>query len=428
MREIFRFFMKMGLFLFCTIPLTMISYAQIKFEITGVNTNKIPIAITDFSGEKDISQKITEIIKTDLIYSDIFMLTHTKNMLLNTANVNLIDSNDRSADLLVLGNIQRHTNGNFEVYYRLFDNVQKKQLSALAFSSQSGLIRLIAHKIADDIYEKFTGIRGIFSTYIAYVTHDNMKYNLKIAHIDGKKTQTILSSSEPIISPTWSPDGKKIAYVSFETQKPAVYIQDITTRQRTLIANFKGSNSAPTWSPDSSKLALALTYNGITQVYIININNNKLRQLTNTDGIATEPQFSPNGNYLYFTGDHGGDPQIYKINLETNEIQRITFNGNYNISPHISPDNKIIAYISRRHGKFQLYALNLTNNQEYRVSDTDQDESPSFSPNGKYILYMTKYGSHEFLVITIIDDILIKRPLITQIDTLKDPTWGPFIK
>lgn len=428
-KKIFHYLIKIGLFFLSIISCTITSYAQLQFEITGVSANKIPITITNFSGEKTISQKITNIIETDLIYSGIFTLVYVDDLSPNiSTNINSIYSKYHGADLLVLGNIQRQANNHFKVYYYLFDNIQRKQLSALTFNSQSQLIRLIAHKISDDIYKKFTGIRGIFSTHIAYITHDSIQYHLNISDIDGERAQTILSSNDPIISPSWSPDGKKIAYVSFETEKPTVYIQNLITKKRILIANFKGSNSAPAWSPDNSNLALALTYNGITQIYILNINNQKLYQLTHTDGIATEPHFSSNGDFLYFTGDHGGSPQIYKINLENNDIQRITFNGNYNISPHISPDNKILAYISRREGKFQLYALDLINNQEYRLSNTDKDESPSFAPNGKYILYMTQFNQHKFLVITFIDDILTKRPLRIQIDTLKDPIWGPFIK
>lgn len=412
---------------FLGLTFSSLSHAQLRVEISGVGATQIPIAITAFPGEEGAPQPITTIIKTDLARSGIFKLIDNNDTLSDTSSINYADWKKRGADALAVGSVQRLVDGRFDVRYRLFDNIKASQLSALSFASQSQLMRLTAHKIADDIYEKLTGSPGIFSTRLAYVTHTGKEYRLEVADADGEGVQVALRSNEPIISPTWSPDGSKLAYVSFEAKKPVIYVQNLVTRQRTLLANFKGSNSAPAWSPDSTRLAVALTRDGLTQVYIINADGSGLRRLTNTAGIDTEPRFSPNGNEVYFTSDRSGGPQIYKISMNGGEAQRVTFNGSYNISPRISPDGKVLAYISRREGKFQLYALDLTNGQEQRLSDTAKDESPSFAPNGKYIMYATELGRHGALAIVSTDG-RIKQRLTMQAGDVREPTWGPFIK
>ena len=407
------------------LPLT--SQAQLRVEISGVGASQIPVAIAAFPGEETAPQQITAIVKADLERSGIFKLIDNRDALSDSSAINYSEWKKRGADALAVGSVQRLADGRFDVRYRLFDNVKSTQLSALAFGSQPQLIRLTAHRIADDIYQKMTGIPGIFSTRIAYVTRSAGEYRLEVADADGESVQVALRSNEPIISPAWSPDGGKVAYVSFEAKKPVIYVQNLVTRQRTLVANFKGSNSAPAWSPDGSRLAVALTRDGLTQVYIINADGSGLRRLTNTAGIDTEPQFSPDGSMVYFTSDRSGGPQIYKVSVNGGDAQRVTFSGSYNISPRLSPDGKVLAYISRREGKFQLYALDLTNNQEQRLSDTSKDDSPSFSPNGKYIMYATESGRRGTLAIVSVDG-RIKQRLTTQVGDVREPTWGPFMK
>lgn len=409
------------------ITMTPASHAELRFEISGVGASQIPVAIAAFPGEEGAPKQITAIVKADLLRSGVFKLIDTSDALSDSSTINYGDWKSRGANALAVGSVQRLADGRFDVRYRLFDTINASQLSALSFATQPQLIRLTAHKIADDIYEKLTGIPGIFSTRIAYVTRSGKEYRLEIADADGEGVQVALRSNEPIISPSWSPDGGKVAYVSFEAKKPVIYVQNLVTRQRTLIASFKGSNSAPAWSPDGSRLAVALTRDGLTQVYVINADGSGLRRLTNSTGIDTEPRFSPDGNLIYFTSDRSGGPQIYKVSPNGGEAQRVTFSGSYNISPRISPDGKTLAYIARREGKFQLYAMDLTNGQEQRLSDTVKDESPSFAPNGKYIMYATESGSRGSLAIVSVDG-RIKQRLTTQIGDVREPTWGPFMK
>ncbi|MBO9538655.1 Tol-Pal system beta propeller repeat protein TolB [Herbaspirillum sp.] len=403
------------------------SQAQLRFEITGVGATQIPVAVAAFPGEEAAPQQITSIVKADLARSGIFKLIDNSDALSDSSAINYADWQKRGANALAVGSVQRLADGRFDVRYRLFDTVQSSQLSALSFGSQQQLIRLTAHKIADDIYQKLTGIPGIFSTRISYVTKSGSEYRLEVADADGEGRQVALISNEPIISPSWSPDGTKVAYVSFEAKKPIIYIQNLVTRQRSIVANFKGSNSAPSWSPDGSRLAVALSRDGLTQVYVINADGSGLRRLTNTSGIDTEPRFSPDGGSIYFTSDRSGGPQIYRVSVDGGNAQRVTFNGSYNISPRISPDGKTLAFISRRDGQFQLYALDLTNGQEQRLSDGSRDQSPSFAPNGKYIMYATEAGRRGSLAIVSVDG-RVKQRLTTQAGDIREPTWGPFMK
>lgn len=410
-----------------SLMLATLAHAQLRVEIAGVGANQIPIAIAGFADEATAPQQVTAIIKADLARSGLFRIIDIGNVMSETTQVNYGEWKSQGADALVIGSVHRLADGRFDVRYRLLDTLKSSNLSGFGQIAGPDRLRVAAHKIADDIYEKLIGVRGAFATRIAYITKSGNEYRLEVADSDGESTQVALRSNEPIISPTWSPDGTKVAYVSFENRKPVVYVQDLTNRQRTVVANHRGSNSAPSWSPDGSRLAVALSRNGYTQVYVVNADGSGLRQLTNTTGIETEPQFSPDGQHIYFTSDRSGGPQIYRMNVNGGETQRVTFSGSYNISPRIAPDGKTLAYISRREGRFQLFAMDLASGQELRLSDTAKDESPSFSPNGKYIMYATESGRRGTLAVVSVDG-RVKHRLTTQAGDIREPTWGPFMK
>ena len=411
----------------CGLLLSTAAQAQLHVDISGVGANQIPIAIATFADETLAPAQVSAIIKADLARSGFFKVIDTGSVLSETTVINYGDWKSRGADALVVGSVQHLADGRFDVRYRLMDTVKGAQLSALSLTAAATRTRVTAHKIADDIYEKLIGARGAFATRIAYVTKAGNEYRLEVADADGEGTNVALRSKEPIISPAWSPDGTKVAYVSFENKKPVVYVQNLVTRERTILANYKGSNSAPSWSPDGTRLVIALSRDGSTQSYIVNADGTGLRRLTTSSGIDTEPQFSADGQSIYFTSDRSGGPQIYKMSVSGGEAQRVTFKGAYNISPRVSPDGKTLAYISRRDGSFQLYAMELSNGQELRLSDTAKDESPSFSPNGKYIMYATETGRRGSLAVVSVDG-RVKQRLTTQAGDIREPTWGPFLK
>lgn len=411
----------------CTLVVTSAAQAQLRVEVSGVGSTQLPIAVATFSDEGLAPQQVSAIIRDDLTRSGYFKLIEVGAVISETSAVNFGDWKSRGAEALVVGSVQKLSDGRFDVRYKLLDTIKSSTLSGFSVAALPVNTRLTAHKIADDIYEKLLGVRGVFSTRVAYVTKAGSEFRLEIADADGDGIQVALRSKEPIISPAWSPDGTKLAYVSFEAKKPIVYVQNLITRERTVIANYKGSNSAPAWSPDGSKLAVALSRDGLTQIYSVNANGTGLQRMTTSSGIDTEPQFSADGQFIYFLSDRSGGPQIYRMSASGGEAKRVTFGGSYNITPRISPDGNTLAYISRRDNKFQLYSLDLASAQEQRLSDTVKDESPSFSPNGRYIMYATESGRRGSLAVVSIDG-KVKQKLTVQAGDIREPTWGPFMK
>jgi TolB protein len=403
------------------------AHAQLKIEIAGVGSNQIPVAVAAFADESVAPAQISAIIKADLERSGVFKVIDAGSALSETDAVNYGQWKQRGADALVVGSVQKLADGRFEVRYKLHDTVKSAQLSQLTQGVMPRFTRLSAHKIADDIYEKLTGTRGAFATRVAYVNENRggRDYRLEIADADGEAVQVAVRSNEPIISPSWSPDGSKVAYVSFEQKKPVIYVQDLVTGGRKVVVNEKGSNSAPSWSPDGSRLAVALSKDGHTQVYSVGADGGGLRRLSNSNGIDTEPQYSADGQTIYFTSDRSGGPQVYKMSASGGSAQRVTFTGSYNISPRVSSDGKTLAWVSQRDGGFSLYAMNLATGQELRLADGATE--PSFSPNGKYIMYATKTGGRTSLAVVSVDG-RVKQRLTTQAGNIREPNWGPFMK
>lgn len=403
--------------------------AQLRVEITGVGSQQFPIAIASFTTEGTVPQNVAAIIRDDLARSGLFRIVDAgPQPLPDTASPNLVDWKSRGADALVIGSVRRLADGRFDVRFRLLDTVKQAQLDGLSYAAAASDLRLTAHRIADRIYEKLTGERGVFATRIAYVVQTSRTaWELHIADADGANPQAALRSREPIISPAWSPDGGRLAYVSFETGKPVVYVHTVASGERRAVANFRGSNSAPAWSPDGKTLAVTLTREGNSQVFLMNADGTNARRLTQTAGIDTEPVFSPDGQWIYFTSDRGGGPQIYKMPAGGGGAQRITFNGDYNISPRLSPDGRLLAYVGRRSGRFQVMILDLAGGQEVPITDTVRDESPSFAPSGRLLLYATEAGGRGILASASVDG-RVRTRLTGPSGDIREPTWGPYIK
>jgi len=404
--------------------------AQLSIEITGGGANRLPIAVVPFAGEGAIPPGIAAIVRSDLERSGLFRAAEPPPIVpapTEASNVNFAEWKSRLADALVLGSVALLPDGRFEVRFRVFDVVKQSALGGVAYTLNKNQVRATAHRISDYIYEKLTGEKGVFSTRIAYVVKRGPRYELQIADADGAGEETALASLEPIISPAWSPDGRRLAYVSFEQKKPVVYVHSLQTGQRQVAANFKGSNSAPAWAPDGSRLAVALSREGGSQIFSVNPDGSGVRRLASSPGIDTEPVFSPDGQFIYFTSDRGGSPQIYRMPSTGGEAQRVTFDGGYNVSPRISPDGKSLAYIARNSGKFQVALLDLTTKQVQVLTDSDKDESPSFSPNARMILLATVVGGRGVLSAVSADG-RVKQRLTTSSGDVREPAWGPFIR
>jgi TolB protein len=406
--------------------------AQLQIEITGATEKRTPIAIVPFAGETALGPTaISAIVRADLERSGLFRAIELP--LLNPApteasTVNYSEWRSRLADALVVGSVSSRPDGRFEVRFRLHDTIKQAALGGIAYTMTKDQVRATAHRIADFVYEKLTGDKGVFSTRIAYVVKRGNRYELQIADADGEGAETALASFEPIISPAWSPDGRRLAYVSFENKKPVVYVHSLLDGKRNVAANFRGSNSAPAWSPDGKTLAVTLSREGGSQIFLLNPDGSNVKRITTSSAIDTEPRYSPDGKWIYFTSDRGGTPQIYRMASTGGEPQRVTFEGGYNVSPRPSPDGKSLAYITRNSGKFQVALQDLENRQVQIITDSDRDESPSYAPNGRMILFATVIGGRGLLSAVSADGRFKQRLSAATGGDVREPAWGPFIE
>ncbi len=411
--------------------------APLRIDITGVGSRQIPVAVAPFDvpePAKNFSRTITDVIRANLARSGVIAIVD--------AGVPQPTLNERSpmeplfpewrqkgAEALVIGSTGLSADNRLESRFILLDTARNASLGGLAISAPASELeaRRTAHRISDFIYEKLTGEPGFFATRLAFVRRDDAVYSLVVSDADGQNTQIALRSKEPIISLTWSPDGTRLAYVSFEERnginKPIVYVHTLATGRRAIIANERGSNSAPAWSPDGNRLAVVLTRDGNSQIYIVNADGSGLRRLSRSSGIDTEPTFTPDGKEIFFTSDRGGSAQVYRVSVEGGDARRVTFGGPFNARPQISPDGKSLAYITRRDKLFRVAVMELASQRETLVSEGPKDDSPSFAPNSKWIIYSSRVGERDVLSAVSIDGKLRTR-LSAEGSQVKGPAWG----
>lgn len=401
--------------------------AQLTIDITTSGGRQIPVAILPFAGEAVQPQPVSTVAGADLARTGLFRLVNAVGVSplpTEPSEVNFVDWQARSAEALVIGKIEPQADGRVEVRFRLFDVQKQSQLASFSYVVAPAQLRATAHRIADVIYERLTGEKGVFSTKITYVVKRGTRYELQVADADGANAQGVLASNEPIISPAWSPDGSRIAYVSFDQKKPIVVVQNLAQGTTRVVANFWGNNSAPAWSPDGSRLAVTLTRDGISQLYVIPAAGGEPRRLATTPAIDTEANFSPDGKWIAFTSDRGGSPQIYRMPAEGGPAQRLTFEGTYNVRPRFSPDGRSIAFVQRESGRFRIAVLEIDTGQVTVLTDGRLDDSPSFAPNGKMILYEAQENGRGQLA-AVSSDGRVRQRLVSSAGDVRDPAWGP---
>ena len=427
--------LKAVLLLISIVIFSQSAHAVLEIEITQGVEGALPIAIVPFNWQGTSGslapENLAKIVSNDLHRSGLFATMSESDMpvkRITEENINFAPWRALGIENLVVGSIRPTGRDSYEIQFRLFDVFKGQQLAGYRIPSSHVELRGSAHYISDIVYEKLIGEKGAFSTRIAYVSAVGGKmkrYILQVSDADGYNAQTILESSQPLMSPSWSPDARTLAYVSFENNVSSIYTQGVYTGKREKLAAFKGINGAPAWSPDGTRMAMTLSKDGNPEIYVMNLMTRSLTRLTNNYAIDTEPAWSPDGRMIVFTSDRGGKPHLYKMPSNGGTPERITFQGDYNARAVFSPDGKRIAMIHGDLGRFRIATQEMASGEVTVLTDAQLDESPSFAPNGSMIIYASNHGHRGVLAAVSVDG-RVRQRLALQEGDVREPVWSPF--
>jgi len=413
-------------------------HAQLVVEVTQGVDSPSPVAVVPFnwSGTSPLPEDIAQVVSQNLERSGFFRMMSRDNMLSFPSRGDQVFFRDwriSSTDYLVIGRVEPTGGDQVSITFEVYDVLKEQRIVSQQVAGTTGSLRDAGHYISDVIFEALTGIKGAFSTRIVYVTaeqlaQDRQRFRLQIADWDGMRPRTILESSEPILSPSWSFDGSKIAYVSFETTRPSIYVQHLATGRRERIQSFPGLNGAPAWSPDGNRMALVLSKDGNPEIYVLNLNTRELDRMTHNSAIDTEPFWAPDGRSLYFTSDRGGSPQIYRLDMASRNVERVTFEGNYNARGRLTQDGRFLAMVHRGQSRrFQIAVQDLQSGRVDILTNSDYDESPSIAPNGSVIIYATQQGNRGVLAAVSLDG-RVRFTMPAPSGDVREPAWSPYLQ
>ena len=411
------------------------AWSELVIRVTQGNDKPTTVAVSPIAlNGLRIKEDIGAIVEADLQRSGLFRTTPRRDMLAfpsKASDVYFRDWRMLGSEYLVVGSMRTIADGRYELEFSLLNVTAQKTEFKHAVRGRVNEMRDLAHLVSDKVYQEITGIRGAFSTRIAYVTanRDSGKfvYRLNVADADGAREKLMIESSEPIMSPSWAPNGKELAYVSFETGRPAIFRQNLVTAKRQQLTNYTGLNGAPAWSPDGKKLALVLSKDGNPEIYMLELSTFKFTRLTRHFAIDTEPTWMSDGNTLLFTSDRGGTPQIYKLNVATRATERLTFRGNYNARPSLAPDGRTLALVHRESSTFHIASFDLKTGRMIELTETRLDESPTVAPNGAMVMYATKQGDRGVLAAVSLDA-GVRYVLPANNGDVREPAWSPFLQ
>jgi TolB protein len=413
------------------------AHAEFVVEVTKGQTEAIPIAVVPFAPDDlaAASFDVAQLVSDDLARSGRFRTMDRKDMIDKPhtgTGIAFDDWRRLNNDYMVVGLMQAAGTDRFNITYELYNVLTRQRLLGFQISSNRAGLRSAGHQIADAVFEKILGIRGAFSTRIAYISvlgHlPDKTYQLIVADADGENPRVVMQSHEPLMSPAWSPDGSSLAYVSFENRLPSVYVQTLKTGDRRTVSAHAGVNQAPAWSPDGRKLALVLsTRDGNLDIYILDLTTQVLTRVTDDPGIDTEPQFSKDGQSIYFTSDRAGGPQIYKVGIKPGDKpRRLTFQGSYSARPRISPDESQLAFVIQEDGAYRIATLDLHGHGDVQVLTKGRfDVSPSYAPNGAVLIYASRDKGRGVLALVSADG-RVQQRLVSSEGELQEPAWAPF--
>lgn len=430
---VIRFLAVFSLFISLTLTSTM-TRAELVIEVTQGKQSAIPLAVVPFAwaGQNPPPEDVSSIVANDLAGSGYFRLIPAENMISRPTELSQVNYDDWAKlqqDFVVLGRLSVLPTG-YAVEFHVLDVHQKVEVFRHRVKGKASQLRDVAHYISDFIFKKLTGIDGVFSTNLIYVTTNRERtlFNLMYADADGARERRIFKSRHPIISPAWSPDGKKVAYVSFENGKSEIFFQTLATGKREKIAAFTGSNSAPAFSPDGTKLAFVRSKLGNPDIWVMDLNSRKLERITKHYAIDTEPQWTIDGQSLIFTSSRAGGPQIYQINLASRKVERLTFEGKYNARARLTADGRKMVYVHQSGQRFHIASQDMKSGRVHILtSETELDESPSVAPNGSMVIYAASEADRSILAAVSVDG-EVKFRLPSKYGDVREPAWSPILQ
>ena len=416
--------------------LPALAQAQLVIEITQGVDDPTPLAVVPFAweGQGTAPEDLAQVVQEDFARSGQFDPIDRADMLGFPSREDEVFYRDWRAiasEYLLIGRV-RGEGPNLTVHYELYDVLRQARILEGDLTSSVGEARMLAHRVSDAVYEKLTGIPGAFATRLIYVSVTRNPtgkdyFRLTLADADGARPIVLLESREPIMSPSWSPDGTQVAYVSFETGRPAIFRQVLATGEREQLTNFRGLNSSPAWSPDGNTLAMVLSKDGSPDIYLMDMASRRLTRITRHYAIDTEPSWMPDGGSFLFTSDRGGRPQIYRYDLRSGLTERVTFEGSYNARARVAQDGRNVVLVHQRNGQFQIAIHDLVTSRMQVLTNTELDESPSIAPNGSMVLYATKFGDRGILSAVSVDG-GVKFRLPSRSGDVREPAWSPYVK
>lgn len=420
-----------GLMLMALLAASLPLRAELLIRITEGADSALPIAVVPFaeSGAIPPGDTIADVVQADLTMSSEFRTLAAEKMLSlpsQRSEVHFRDWKMLGQRYVLVGRLSRQDD-QVQARYELFDVNREQRILGESAAAPAGNMRTLAHHISDRVYQAITGEPGAFSTQLAYITRETVggkiRYRLQVSDIDGKRSRVRLESAEPILSPAWSPDGRRLAYVSFESGKPAIYVHQLANGKRTKVADFRGLNSAPAWSPDGNSLLMTLSKEGNADIYRMDLASRNLTRLTDHWAIETEASYSAGGDEIFFTSDRSGGPQIYRQKGQ-GEPRRLTFGSRYNARPRPDHKGQFVYYVHQRSSGFHIARTDLESGEETVLTRTESDESPSISPNGRMLIYATRQGGGSVLTVISADGGAAYSLPATGGD-VREPAWGP---
>ena len=364
--------------------LSTVVESKIYIDITSPAFKKLSIAIQEFEGP--FGRDISDTIDNDLEFTGFFLPVQRDAFVEKPSQqFNPKNWTPLGVEAVVKGIVIEQGN-ELSVKISLYDVFEGREIFRKEYKAAQDLMRQISHAIADDVYFKLTGERGIFRSRIAFVSRDRHRMEICLMDWDGKRITKMGVSGNILLPPHWSGDGTKLVYSAERNRQWGIYLLDFLNMSEKKIYTSRGTNVAGNFFPDGTAFTFSSSKDGTPDLFMKELKNDHITKLSSSYGIDVSPSVSPDGHYIAFVSDRGGSPQIYMMRRDGSNTRRLTFEGSYNTSPSWSPKGDMIVFVGQR-GKNQIFTIRPDRTELTQLTVSGNNEDPSFSPDGRYIAF-----------------------------------------